>query len=316
MTPPRVSAIVVSFEARDDLAACLASLDATAGEGVEAVVVDNASTDGSPDLVARTHPRARLIRNAVNVGFGRACNQGAAASGAPCLLFLNPDARLTPGALQALEQVLDQEDGVGIVGPRTVNEDDTPQVSFGPALGLLGEWRQRRLVRGVRRRDPATLRRLQALTATPSEPDWVSGSCLLMRRRAFEQVGGFDEGFFLYEEDVDLCVRARAAGWRVRYEPRAVVRHRLGRSMAAMPVRARLEYDRSHLRYYRRHNSAAETALLRAALALRAVGGWTFAAARRDATARDAHRARLWLALAPKGAEPAGDVKTPSAPGR
>ena len=294
---PRVAAIVVSFEAGEDLAACLASLDAHAGSGVEIVVVDNASTDGSPDRVAHAHPHATLIRCATNEGFARACNRGAAAAHAPSLLFLNPDAQVAAGAVDALLAVLEGDERVGIVGPRTLNEDGTPQVSFGPALGLTAEWRQRRLVRGVRRRDPDALRRAEALSAVASEPDWVSGSCLLMRRRAFEQVGGFDETFFLYEEDVDLCVRARAAGWRVRFEPRAVVRHGLGRSMARIARRARLEYHRSHLRYYRKHNGAASTAILRGGLALASAAGWIRAAVTRDDASRRTHADALRLAV-------------------
>jgi GT2 family glycosyltransferase len=297
MSPPRVSAVVVSFEAREDLSACLDSLDAHGGRGLETIVVDNASADGSADLVAQAHPRARLLRNPENAGFGRACNQGAAAAAGDSLLFLNPDARLTPGALDALLRVLDEDARVGIVGPRTVHEDGRPQLSFGPALGLLAEWRQRRLVRGVRRRDPATLAQVETMTATASDPDWVSGSCLLVRRRAFEQVGGFDEAFFLYEEDVDLCVRARAAGWSVRFEPRAVVRHALGRSMARTPDRAGIEYHRSHLRYYRKHNGPAATAALRAGIAARSLAGWIAAAAAGDAARRGAHAKAIGLAL-------------------
>jgi GT2 family glycosyltransferase len=269
MTAPRVSAIVVSYESRDELGACLASL---AAPGVETIVVDNASRDGSADLVAREHPDARLLRNRSNAGFGRGCNQGAALAGAPYLLFLNPDARLEAGALDALARVLEEDAGAGVVGPRTLNDDGTPQVSFGPALGLLSEWRQRRLVRGVRARDPEVLRRVEAMTSAAAEPDWVSGSCLLVRRRAFEQVGGFDEAFFLYEEDVDLCVRLRAAGWRVRFEPGAVVRHALGRSMARNPMKARIEYLRSHLHYYRKHNGPVATAILSAGMRLQALG--------------------------------------------
>jgi GT2 family glycosyltransferase len=301
MSAPRVSVIVVSFEARDDLAACLASLDAHAGSGVETVVVDNASTDGSGDLVASAHPRAVLVRNAENVGFGRACNQGAAAAAGAYLLFLNPDARVETGSVEALARTLDDDAAVGIVGPRTLNQDGTPQVSFGPALGLVAEWRQRRLVRGVRRRDPAVLRRVEAMSATASDPDWVSGSCLMMRRRAFEQVGGFDEAFFLYEEDVDLCVRARAAGWRVRYQPRAVVRHDLGRSMARLAARARLEYHRSHLRYYRKHGGALGTALLRVRIGLESIAGWVGAAASGNERERTAHGDALRLAIRGQG---------------
>jgi hypothetical protein len=266
---PDVSVVVVSYETRDDLRACLASLAAHGGPGVETIVVDNASTDGSADLVAREFPAVRLLRSARNDGFGAACNRGASVAGAPYLLFLNSDAQVTAGAIQALARVLDTQPEVAIVGPRTLNEDGTAQVSFGPALTPLAEWRQRRLVRGVARRDPDALRIAHERSLRASEPDWVSGSCLMIRRRAFDAVAGFDEGFFLYEEDADLCVRVRAHGGLVRFEPAATVVHRLGRSMARMPDRARAEYDRSHLRYYQKHNGALATFLLRISIALR-----------------------------------------------
>jgi GT2 family glycosyltransferase len=102
----------------------------------------------------------------------------------------------------------------------------------------------------------------------------VSASCLLARRSALEAVGGFDEGFFLYEEDVDLCVRVRAAGWRIFHTPSAEVLHRSGRSMAQAPAAARMAYHRSHLRYYRKHKGALATAALRGLLAGRAIAGF------------------------------------------
>ena len=268
---PRVSVVVVSYETRDDLAACLSSLAAAGGPDLETIVVDNCSTDGSADLVARDFPAVRLVRNAQNEGFGAACNRGASVATAPYLLFLNSDAQVTAGAVEALARVLDTQPEVAIVGPRTLNEDGTAQVSFGPALTPLAEWRQRRLVRGVARRDPEALQIAHERSLRASEPDWVSGSCLMIRRRAFDAASGFDEGFFLYEEDVDLCVRVRAQGGRVRFEPAAHVVHRLGASMARMPDRARAEYDRSHLRYYRKHNGVIATALLRAATVLRSL---------------------------------------------
>jgi N-acetylglucosaminyl-diphospho-decaprenol L-rhamnosyltransferase len=268
---PRVSVVVVSYETRDDLAACLRSLADSGGPDLETIVVDNASTDGSADRVARDFPAVRLLRNEHNVGFGAACNRGAAVATAPCLLFLNSDAQVTAGAVDALARVLDTQPEVAIVGPRTLNEDGTAQVSFGSALTPLAEWRQRRLVRGVARRDPDALRIAHARSLVASEPDWVSGSCLMIRRRAFDAASGFDEGFFLYEEDVDLCVRVRAQGGRVRFEPAATVVHRLGTSMARMPDRARAEYDRSHLRYYRKHNGALATLMLRLLIAVRSL---------------------------------------------
>jgi GT2 family glycosyltransferase len=112
---------------------------------------------------------------------------------------------------------------------------------------------------------------VEAMAAVEHEPGWVSASCLLARRTALLAVGGFDEGFFLYEEDVDLCVRVRAAGWRVVHTPAAEVVHRAGRSMAQAPEAARMAYHRSHLRYYGKHEGLLATLALRALLAGRAV---------------------------------------------
>ena len=209
--------------------------------------------------LGRRGPRARTRRPSSsptpeNVGFARACNQGWRASRAPHVLFLNPDAEVTPGAVETLVGLLESRPAVGAVGPRTRSADGTIQVSTGPDLTPLAELRQRRLVLGVARREPGRSREAEALHAREHEPAWVSGSCLIARRAALEAVGGFDEGFFLYEEDADLCRRLRQAGWRVVFTPAAEVRHQLGRSMSKAPRRARLEYHRSHLRYYRKHN--------------------------------------------------------------
>jgi GT2 family glycosyltransferase len=163
------------------------------------------------------------------------------------------------------------------VGPLTRHHDGTVQVSTGPDLNLGAERRQRRLVRGVRHREPRAVLEASARHATEHEPDWVSGACMMTRREALEAVNGFDEGFFLYEEDADLCRRLRAAGWTILFTPAAEVRHRLGHSMARAPERTRLEYHRSHLRYYRKHNGLLARGALRALLGLRAglalVGG-------------------------------------------
>jgi N-acetylglucosaminyl-diphospho-decaprenol L-rhamnosyltransferase len=266
--PPTVSAIVVSYNTGAELLRCLASLAAHVRLPLEVVVVDNASADGSPDLVRAAYPTARVIASPSNRGFSAANNEGLRASTGPHVLVLNPDAEVTPGAVETLSGILDARPPVGVVGPLTRNRDGSVQVSFGPDLTPLAEWRQRRLVRGVREGRPEALREAAARAAAEQEPDWVSGSCLLARRRALESVGGFDEGFFLFEEDADLCLRLRRAGWRVLFTPAAEVRHALGRSMDQAPELARLEYDRSHLRYYRKHNGRLLTALLRAGLAL------------------------------------------------
>jgi N-acetylglucosaminyl-diphospho-decaprenol L-rhamnosyltransferase len=265
---PAVAAVVVSFEARAPLLSCLASLRAHVRLPLDVVVVDNASGDGSSAAVRSAFPEASVLANAENLGFARACNQGLFATRAPRVLFLNPDARVEDGAVEALATHLERRTDVGVVGPRTVFPDGTPQVSTGAFLTPLSEWSQRRLVRGVRRRSPAALREAERRHAREYEPDWVSGSCMLARREALVAVGGWDEGYFLYEEDVDLCLRLRRAGWRAAFAPDAVVVHVLGASARAAPARSRLEYHRSHLRYYRLHNGPWASALLRAYLAV------------------------------------------------
>jgi GT2 family glycosyltransferase len=288
-TGPRVCAVVVSFNTRDHLLRCLASL-ATVGLPLQIVVVDNASADGSADAVAARFPAARLLRNRENVGFGRASNQGIAVADAAYVLLLNSDAEVRPGAVEALVALLDQRPRVGAVGPRTLAPDGTVEVSFGPPLTPRHEWRQRRLVRGVRAREASALREAAARSTSEREPAWLSAACLLVRREALRQVGGFDEEFFLYEEDVDLCRRLVQAGWAIVFTPAAEVVHHLGRSTEHAADRARLEYRRSHLRYYRKHNGPFANAALRAWLAGAAAGGWLASWIRPGAAAETSRR--------------------------
>ena len=273
-TVPRVSAIVVSYNTRDDLLRCLEALQASAGPALETIVVDNGSTDGSLDTVRARFPDVRAIANAANLGFSRANNLGLRAARGEFVLVVNSDCEVRPGAVAALCAILEARPQVAIVGPRTVGSDGGPQVSFGPSLTPVAEWRQGRLVRGVKEGDAAALRRAAALAAHEQEPEWVSASCFLARRSSLEAVGGFDESFFLYEEDVDLCLRVRQAGGRILYTPAAEVVHHLGRSMARAPALARLEYHRSHLRFYAKHNSLAQRLVLRAWMTGRAAWGW------------------------------------------
>jgi GT2 family glycosyltransferase len=294
---PRVAVVIVSYEGRDALLACLESLRRHAPTPTEIVVVDNASTDGSVDAVRAAHPGARVIANADNLGFARACNQGWRASRAPYVLFLNPDAEVTPNAVEALARLLEDRHDVGAAGPRTRGADGTIQVSTGPDLTPLAERRQRRLVLGVARREPEALAEAERVHGRQHEPDWVSGSCLAVRRAALETVSGFDEGFFLYEEDADLCRRLRQAGWRILFTPAAEVHHHLGLSMGKAAPRARLEYHRSHLRYYRKHNGPLEQVALRVLLVARGLAAWSKALTSADVEARADAAALLRLAV-------------------
>lgn len=286
--PPRVSVVIVSHNTRDELLRCLDSLARDVGLPLEVLVVDNASADGSADAVRHGFPGARVIESGENVGFSRANNRGLRESRAPYVLILNSDVETKPGCIETLLSLLEGRPEVGIVGPRTLNADGTIQVSSGAHLTPPSEWRQRRLVRGVRERRPRALAEAERRQAREFEPDWVSAACLLARREALEAVGGFDEAFFLYEEDADLCRRVRQAGWRVVFTPRAEVVHHLGRSMARAGARPRLEYQRSHLLYYRKHNGPFLTLALR--LYLLALASWGFLRATGPGEDRQARR--------------------------
>jgi N-acetylglucosaminyl-diphospho-decaprenol L-rhamnosyltransferase len=296
-----VTAVVVSFNTREDVLCCLGSLEANVTLPLRTIVVDNASADGSVEALRSRFPRAEVIANAENVGFARATNQGLRRARTPLILILNSDAEVRAGAVETMAAVLAQRPDVGIVGPRTLGTDGGPQVSFGRRLSILNELRQRRLVLGVRHRRPAALRRAEALAAVAREPAWVSGACMLARREVLEQVGYFDEAFFLYEEDVDLCLRVRRAGFKVAFAPEAVVVHHLGRSMAFDPERARLEYHRSHLLLYRKHQHRLALALLRGQLLLRAGAGWIAALGPGEPRRGRRRAAARTLALALRG---------------
>jgi N-acetylglucosaminyl-diphospho-decaprenol L-rhamnosyltransferase len=289
---PHVSAIVVSFNTRDDLLRSLDALLTHGGPRLEVIVVDNASSDGSAEAVRARFPAAHVIASTANLGFSKANNLGLRAARGEYALLLNSDCEVRAGAVAALGAVLDTRPDVALAGPRHLGTDGRVQVSFGRALTPLAEWRQGRLVRGVKAGRAAALRRATALAEVEREPDWLSGSCLLARRTALEAVGGFDESFFLYEEDVDLCLRIRKAGWRIVFTPAAEVVHHLGRSMGKAPRLARLEYHRSHLRFYAKHNPPAQQLFLRAWLAGKAAWAWLSAGTgeagrRRRAEARE-----------------------------
>lgn len=249
-----VSIVIVSFNAAADLGRCLASLrDAPPRATHEIVVVDNGSTDDSV-RVARTFPEVVVIASAVNRGFAAANNVGIRSSRGAHLLLLNCDTVVPAGAVDGLLRELLQRPDCAIAGPRLVNAAGAPELSFGRMLTPLNEWRQKRLMRGLERRDPATVARVEAMTASEQFPDWVSGACLLVRRTDAEGVGLLDERYFMYTEDVDFCAAIRAQGRRVLYTPAVEVTHLRGRSGATTPAATAAAYRRSHLAFYEKHH--------------------------------------------------------------
>jgi N-acetylglucosaminyl-diphospho-decaprenol L-rhamnosyltransferase len=246
--PPGPVAVVVNYNAASHLPDCLASLLA---EGItDIVVADNGSVDGSAQLVASIAPSATWLPLGANLGYGRAANRAARIFPGRDVLVCNPDLELRPGTVTALVARLAQELDLGVVGPQLLNPDGTvyPSARTFPDLvdafghGLLGL---------VAPSNPFT-RRYRMLDwdhSAAAEVDWVSGACLLVRRRTWEEIGGFDPRYFMYLEDVDLCWRARRAGWTVGYEPAAQVTHVQGVSAAQHPYRMLLAHHRSMWRF-------------------------------------------------------------------
>jgi len=257
---PEIAAILVDYNAGAELRLALQSVaDECAASSWEAVVVDNASTDDSASYVAEFAPRARLVRNPVNVGFGRAVNQAAAVSTAPLLLLLNPDCRLVAGALLAMRSVLDAESSCAVVGPRILDPNGAVQGSArGDPDMLTGLFGRTGQLRGLAPSLAVARRNVVVEDAIRSgQPsvvvDWVSGACMLVRREAFLAASGFDERYFLYWEDADLCRRLRARGYHVRYVPGASAVHQVGRSsQTARPASIRAFHDSAYL-YYAAH---------------------------------------------------------------
>ena len=260
MTSAPVSAVVVNFNARDYLLECVRSLRA---EGVDdVVVVDNHSADGSRRAVEAADPLVRLVAAEDNLGYGRAANRGAALAAGERLLVCNSDVVLEPGAVTSLAALLDDEPRVGIVGPRIENSDGSlyPSPRTFPELGVAAGHAFLGLV-APRNRFTRRYRMLDWDHVRSASVDWVSGACFLARRDTWDSLGGFDESYFMYVEDVDLCWRAERAGWAVAFEPAARVVHVQGVSTDLAPYRMIVEHHRSLLRFYCRTTAGVGRAL-------------------------------------------------------
>jgi GT2 family glycosyltransferase len=253
MTPaPDIAVVIVSFNTREDLIECLASLDAHRPARLrEVVVVDNASTDGSVQAVRSRWPSVNVIALERNVGFGAANNVALARIDAPLALLLNSDTIVPAGAIDTLADRLTATGAVA-AGPRLRDAAGRFEISFGPMLSPLAELRQK--IWHSLASAPAARALVARHLSRERDVDWVTGACLLLRRDAARAAGGFDERYFMYEEDVDLCAALRARGGRVLFTPRAEVVHRRGRSIARAGSTAASHYDRSHVAFYLKHH--------------------------------------------------------------
>ncbi len=264
----RAAAIVINRNTREFLRSCLESIGSQDIEGgVSVWVVDNGSTDGSPGMVLSEFPGVNLVVNDGNVGYARACNQGARHASEPYLFFMNSDTVLEPGTVRELVDFFESDPETAIAGPRVLNADGSLQYSC-REFPSLGDAFLHAFV-GLFSADNAASARYKKTGWSHdevSEVDWVSGCFMAMRADAFRSIGGFDEGYYMYVEDVDLCWRAREAGWKVRYVPRAQVYHYIGMSSQAVPTRMVFHHHASMLRFNRKTYRGRARALVNAAV--------------------------------------------------
>ena len=290
-----VSVVIVSYESRDLLQRCLAALAADEQRlaTVETIVVDQASRDGTADWLAAEHPQVRVVALPGNIGFGGGNNRGAAVARGRWLLLLNSDAFVRPGAIDELVRFAERRPAAGAVGPRLLWPDGRLQRScrrFPTVFRIATEYLY------LRKLAP----RSRALNGfycgefahdAARRVDWLTGACVLVRRELYDRLGGFDEQFFLYSEEVDLLQRAARLGAETWYDPAAEVVHVWGGTSARASARALEEQARGHVRYLDKHVSRAAAGRARLIL----LAGLRLRAPRSDAY-REAAR---WLAARP-----------------
>lgn len=250
--------VIVTFNVSDVVSRCLESLSAhPPALAHEIVVVDNASTDGTAATIRARWPGVQVISLPENRGFAASNNIGireTAALNSRWIVLLNSDTVVPAGALDRLVSRAEAFDDVGVAGPRLVDAEGRPELSFGPMPGPLNEARQKRLWTAYARRAGWAVRRVERLTSTEHFPDWVSGACLLVRRADAVAAGLLDERYFIYLEDADFCAAVRALGRRVLFTPVATVTHLRGRTRLKAPQVIESGYRRSHLAFYRKHH--------------------------------------------------------------
>ena len=275
-----LSIIIVNWNTRDLLIDCLNSIQENLGAAptlqAETFVVDNASNDGSAETILSSFSWVHLIENQNNVGFARANNQAAALAQGKYVLLLNPDTVLLPSAIKTMSAYLDAHSDVGAVGPRVLNPDGSAQISIYPQPTLLREaWRLFHLDRIV----PYGSYSTSILDAeSPLVIDILKGVCIMLRREIVLNLGLFDEQFFVFSEDFDLCARIRKAGWQIHWLPKAVITHHESQSTKQIPDEMFLELYRNKVKFFRKHYGSSAVASYKVLLFIvsltRYIPGW------------------------------------------
>ena len=245
--------IIVTYNSRQEIDACLESIVGhTAPFPTTITVVDNQSPDGTAAYVRERWPSVQVIEAGGNLGFAKANNLGIRATASDYVLLLNPDTVAPPGAIQTLVRGLASHPDAAIAGARLLSERGFPELSWGASLTPWNELKTMIFSRLYLRKVRAIVRRMDKLSREAREVDWVSGACMVIRRPDLEAVGLLDERYFMYNEDVDLCLAMTARGRRVLYIAAAEVLHYRGRSAPGNPDLERLR-QKSHVAYYEKH---------------------------------------------------------------
>jgi len=269
-SPPSVetlalSIIIVSWNTRDLLEACLKSVDAgRGGLNLEVIVVDNGSTDGTPNLLELDYPWVRLVARDDNVGFPKGNNIGLSEARGRFLLLLNPDTEIVGDALPKMVQYLERRHAVGIVGAQLLNPDGSIQSSRRrfPTLAtgfFESTWLQSLAPQSMMDRYYAE----DLPDDVESEVDWLVGACLMTRREVLDVVGLLDEAYFMYSEELDWCRRVKESGWKIIYYPDAKILHHVGKSSEQAVTARHINYQRAKLRYFRKFHGKLASGFLR-----------------------------------------------------
>lgn len=261
MEEVRVSIIIVNYNAGQVLINCLNSIESHLQVvNYEVIIVDNCSTDGSLSVVEKKFPQIIIHRQEKNTGFGAGSNLGANIAKGEFLLFLNPDTLVKDNILLPLVELAQKESSIGVVGPNLLNLDGTFQYSTQSTLSVWKEF----LIKQNKKYN------LHAQTVSiQSEVSFVTGAAFFVRKKTFEAVGGFDENFFMYFEDVDLCLRVKKQGWKIIYTPKVSLIHIKGYSSRNISDAIAIEYRRSQIYYYQKHRSLWEQVFIRIYLVLK-----------------------------------------------
>ena len=260
-----LSIIIVSWNVQDMLADCLRSIDQYHGTlEIETIVIDSASSDGSAEMVKTNFPDVTLHPQTENVGFVRGNNIGLKVAAGRYLMLLNPDTQVHAHALQKLVALLDEQSEVGIVGPHTLNPDGTHQSTRRRFPSIMTGLFESTWLQKLAPLDSFYVRDLP--DAGTFDVDWVQGSALMMRREVYEKIGGLDESYVMYFEELDWCKRAKKAGWRVLYVGDAYITHHGGGSADQVQTQKHVHFQQSKLRYFRKFYGVPVSLLIRLVL--------------------------------------------------